>query len=126
MHPFVLSHTTRSYPRLPYERIKNDLLGPDYRLSLVFVGATRAKELNQSTRGKDYVPNVLSFPLSKHSGEIYITPAVAAREAPKYNLTPRGYVGFLYIHGLLHLKGYDHGPKMEQTEQKYLKKYQLG
>ena len=125
MPPFSISHTTHTYPQLPYEGIKNDILGPEYCLSLVFIGATRAKRLNLSTRGKNYTPNVLSFPLTRGSGEVYITPVAAAREARHYHHTPRHHIAFLYIHGLLHLKGFDHGPKMERLEQTYLKKYQL-
>jgi len=105
--------------------MKNIIAGKKYQLSLVFVGATRARKLNSDTRGKTYVPNVLSFPLSDTAGEIYITPAIAKSEARKFNLTYQGYVGYLFIHGLLHLKGFDHGPKMEKLEQTYLKKFQL-
>ena len=105
--------------------MRDTILGEHFMLSLVFVGAQRAQALNQEHRGKDYVPNVLSFPLDSNSGEIYICPTVARQEAPKFGLTPRGYIGYLFIHGLLHLKGYKHSPKMERLEKKYLKKFQL-
>ena len=117
--------TTRSFPKLPYQTMKDDILGKGYRLSLVFVGSTRAQKLNQQYRQKDYVPNVLSFPLDETTGEIYIAPVVAKTQAPKYNLSPRGYVGFLFIHALLHLKGYAHGDTMDKAEQKFVKKYDL-
>ena len=125
MPNITISSTVRSYPRLPFNDMKNIIAGKKYQLSLVFVGATRARKLNSDTRGKTYVPNVLSFPLSDTAGEIYITPAIAKSEARKFNLTYQGYVGYLFIHGLLHLKGFDHGPKMEKLEQTYLKKFQL-
>lgn len=118
-----LAHTTRTYPKLPYQVIKDDILGKNYNLSLVFVGAKRAKALNQTTRQKSYVPNVLSFPLSNEAGEIYLTPAVAKRETKRFGHTYRQHVCYLFIHGLLHLKGFDHGPKMEKLEDRYLKKY---
>lgn len=117
-----LSHTV-SYPRLPYEKIKNDILGDAYELSLNFVGETRARRINQASRGKSYVPNVLSFPLSKTGGEIYLTPAVAKREAKAWEHSYSEHVLFLFIHGLLHLKGLDHGKKMEGLEDRYFKKY---
>jgi len=34
-------------------------------LSLIFVGRKRAKELNIKYRNKDYIPQVLGFPMSK-------------------------------------------------------------
>lgn len=125
MSNITISNTVRSYPRLPFAEIKEAVVGKQYQLSLVFVGATRARQLNIDTRQKTYVPNVLSFPLSKTEGEIYIAPAVAKTEAKKFNLSYEGYVGYLFIHGLLHLKGLDHGSKMEKLEQTYLKKFQL-
>lgn len=117
--------TVRSYPRLPYTEIKEAILGKKYELSLVFVGKDRAQKLNDTYRNKTYIPNVLSFPLDKQTGEIVITPEVAKKEAKRFEMTPRGYVGFLFIHGLLHLKGYRHGATMEQAEKKYVKKFAL-
>lgn len=120
-----ISHTTRSFPRLPYENIARKVLGDAYTLSLTFVGETRARTLNTHYRGATYTPNVLSFPLSAKAGEIYITPVIASREAKKWNLSPRGYIGFLFIHGLLHLKGYPHGATMEKAEKKYMSLFHL-
>ena len=125
MEHFSISQSARKYPRLPYQKIKDDILGTSYTLSLVFVGAARAQKLNQTTRGKSYIPNVLSFPLDATHGEIYIAPTVAKTEAKKFNMTPNGYTGYLFIHGLLHLKGYAHGSKMETLEQKYLQKFKM-
>lgn len=125
MTSFTISQTARSYPALPYQKIKEDILGSTYSLNLNFVGATRASLLNKQYRQKDYVPNVLSFPLDQKNGEIYITPAVAKKESSKYNLTYKGYIAYLFIHGLLHLKGLDHGPNMDSLEKKYLQKYKI-
>ncbi len=125
MTTFSLHHTTRTYPELPYEAMKNAILGKNYNLSLVFVGATRAQALNQEHRGKTYTPNVLSFPLTETDGEITITPTVARKEAPSYEMSYEGYVGFLFIHGCLHLKGLDHGDTMEKAERKYCTQFKL-
>ncbi|MCD5382386.1 MAG: rRNA maturation RNase YbeY [Candidatus Pacebacteria bacterium] len=122
---FGISTTVKTYPKLPYEQMKQDILGARYELSLVFVGSVRAQKLNKEYRKKTYIPNVLSFPLDERTGEIYIAPSVAAKEAKKFNMTPRVYIGYLFIHGLLHLKGYDHGDTMEKAEQRYLKKFKL-
>lgn len=120
-----INSTVKKYPRLPYESFKDKVLGKSYQLTLVFVGPQKARSLNQQTRNKDYVPNVLSFPFDNKTGEIYITPAVAKLEAKKYNLSVNGYVGYLFIHGLLHLKGLDHGDTMDKEEKRLLKLFKL-
>lgn len=120
-----ISASARSYPKLPYEKMCEAVLGTHYELSLTFVGSVRARALNKAHRKATYVPNVLSFPLASHAGEIYIAPSVAVKEASKYGLSPRGYVGYLFIHGLLHLKGYPHGATMEKAEKKYSAQFSL-
>jgi probable rRNA maturation factor len=105
--------------------MKDVILGKKYTLSLTFIGATRAQKLNKTYRNAEYIPNVLSFPLDKHVGEIYIAPSVAEKEASKFSLSTRGYVGYLFIHGLLHLKGYPHGATMERAEKKYSTLFKL-
>ena len=125
MDTFTITSTARSYPTLPYEAIKDDILGKKYLLSVAFVGGTRATQLNKTYRDKTYTPNVLSFPLESNAGEIYITPTIARKEAKKFNMSPKGYIGFLFIHGCLHLKGHDHSDKMEKLEEKFCNKYGL-
>jgi probable rRNA maturation factor len=105
--------------------MKDAIMGKRYEATLTFIGETRARSLNQAYRQKDYVPNVLSFPLTDSVGEVYISPAVAKREAKKFNLSVDGYIAFLFIHGLLHLKGLDHGDTMEKQERKYLKQFRI-
>ena len=125
MPPFSLSQTVKKIPHFPFETVKNDILGKKYSLSLSFMGPTRAQGLNHEYRKKDYVPNVLSFPLDAHCGQIVICPAVARKEASAHFLSVDGYMGFLYIHGLLHLKGLDHGDEMEKLEKRYVSKYSI-
>ena len=120
-----ITTTVRRYPRLPYDAIKDAILGEGYHLSLVMIGEARARRLNEENRNKSYVPNVLSFPLDRTHGEIFITPARAAVEAKRYSLTPRAYVGYLFIHGCLHLKGHTHGATMERAEQRWLETFIL-
>lgn len=121
----IVSSSARSHPKLPYGEMADAVLGKSYALSLTFVGAKRAKDLNRKHRKATYVPNVLSFPLTDTAGEIYISPVVAKREASKFHMTERGYVGFLFIHGLLHLKGHLHGATMEKVEKKYCTYFKL-
>jgi probable rRNA maturation factor len=126
MNNFNITNTTKSYPTsIPYPELKKKILGNQYELSLAFVGKVKATTLNKKYRKKDYSPNVLSFPLTENSGEIIICPITAKKEAVKFNLSEEGYIAFLFIHGLLHLKGYDHGDTMNTLERKYLKTFKI-
>jgi len=125
MSHFSLTSTVKQYPDHPYEAIKDAVLGKRYEASLVFVGPARASSLNQTYRHKSYTPNVLSFPLHETAGEIFICPHIAAKEAVDYNLSVSGYIAFLFIHGLLHLKGFDHGATMEGQEARFMKRFKI-
>ena len=126
MNHFSITQTVKTYPRtLPYQKIKERILGKKYSLSLAFIGSQRATTLNQAYRQKDYTPNVLSFPLTPTTGEILICPSVTKREAAAFQLSEKGYVGYLFIHAALHLKGYEHGATMEKLERKYLTEFKI-
>lgn len=125
MSHFTLASNTQNIPKHPYGEMKEKMLGKNYDLTLAFVGPKQAQALNVQYRKKDYVPNVLSFPLTKDTGEVYICLSVAKKEYRKFEMTYEGYIGYLFIHGLLHLKGLDHGAVMEKEEQKYCKRYNV-
>lgn len=130
MPPFSITQKVKTIPHFPYETVKNDILGKKYSLSLSFVGPTRAQKLNAQYRKKTYTPNVLSFPLDASTGEIVICPAIARLEHKQYNLSVDGYIAFLFIHGLLHLRGHDHhtdaeADAMEKLERRYRTKYSI-
>ncbi len=111
--------TRQKTPVSPYQKITAAIL-PGWNISLVFVGTTRAKDLNQRLRAKSYVPNVLSYESGPKSGEIIICLKVAKEEASSYGLSYTNFVAFLFIHGLLHLKGLPHGTTMERYERDHL------
>jgi len=123
---FSIHKTTKGRPpRLPFLKIKEVVLGKKYDLSLIFIGSTRSKTLNKKYRGKDKPANILSFPLVEDEGEIFIDLREAGRTAKNFNRKYENFVGFLLIHGLLHLKGFAHGSKMEDEEVKIRKKLNL-
>lgn len=93
-------------------KIKNKILGTKYDLSIAFVDGLTMKKLNRKYRKKLYSANVLSFPLSKNEGEILINKKYAKN---------KNYADSLFIHSLLHLKGYKHGVKMKIEERKIIK-----
>ena len=100
---------------VPFQKIKEAVLGKKYELSLAFVGPTESRKVTLAAKKKDKASNVLSFPLSKTSGEIIICPAVAKPYS----------IGYLFIHGLCHLKGYKHSATMESIELNFLHKFGL-
>jgi probable rRNA maturation factor len=121
-----ITKTTRgSLPRLPFEKMGTAILGPKYELSVVICGDSLAQRMNKEYRKKSYKPNVLSFPISKTEGEIFLNVQCAAREAKKYKTTLPKRLALLFVHGCFHLKGLKHGDRMEAAEQKTLRKFHL-
>jgi len=118
---------TRSRPAagIPFQKLTEAVL-PGWEVSLVLAGETRAQALNVALRNKDYIPNVLSYETGKKSGEIIICPAVAKRQAASYGLSQKNFIGYLFIHGLLHLEGHPHGATMERLERALLARFGLG
>ena len=101
--------------------MKDKILGSKYELSVVVATPTLSKKINKQFRDKDYPTNILSFPLTKSSGEIILELEKIKKEVPDFDMTYTAFVRFLFIHGLLHLKGMEHGSTMEQQEKKWMK-----
>jgi len=102
------------------EEIKNKILGKKYELSVVLLDNKESKKINKKNRNKNYPANVLSFPLEETAGEIFLD-LETKTEAPKFGMNYSKYLTYLFIHGCLHLKGFDHGDEMDKLEDKYLK-----
>lgn len=119
----IINKTKGKLISLPFENMKNEILGKKYSLSLVFVGDVRSKKLNAKYRGKKKPANILSFSLSNTEGEIFINPNQARKNSKKFNTTKSKFIGFLFIHGLLHLEGYSHGSTMESMEKTLKKRF---
>lgn len=111
-----------SVPRFTYGVISRNVL-PGFDISLVFVHPAKARALNKKMRGKTYIPNVLSYPLGNKSGEIIICLSEAEKQASAYNMSERIFVLYLFIHGLLHIKGWAHGVRMERCERNLLARF---
>jgi probable rRNA maturation factor len=84
-------------------------------ITVRIVDRTEAHALNKQFRGKDYATNVLSFPSdipqdieSDYLGDIVICAAVVEQEAIAQNKTMDAHWAHMLVHGILHLKGYDH------------------
>jgi probable rRNA maturation factor len=123
---FSITNKTRgTLPRVPFAKIKNVVLGEKFELSVALVTPSEAREITKRTKHKDKASNVLSFPLSKTSGEIILCPATARREAKAWGATYEDFLAYLFIHGLFHLKGMDHGATMESAERRALKRFKI-
>jgi probable rRNA maturation factor len=103
--------------------IKNDILGKRYSLSIACVDEKTSKKINKKYRNKNKPTNILSFPLQKNMGEIILCPKIIKRDAKNFNKTFSQFLGFLVIHGMLHLKGMEHSSRMDREEKKYDQKY---
>lgn len=105
-------------------------------ISLAFVGQGRMREINKRYRGKNRATDVLSFPESKVSfnkfkigptqkidglGEIIICLREIKKNAKRFNSFFERELAKVFIHGILHLLGYDH-EEMQEKEKYYLSK----
>lgn len=106
-----------------FDKIKKDILGKDYDLSIAFVEDKKSREINKKWRGIDKPTNILSFALNKNKGEIILCKAAIKKETKNFGKTFDQFLCFLVIHGMLHLKGMKHGSTMEKKENIYDKKY---
>ncbi|MDO8575292.1 MAG: rRNA maturation RNase YbeY [bacterium] len=114
---FCITNSTKTkLPSLDFRSIKERVLGKNYDLSLNIVGTKKIKELNKKYRNIDEPTDILSFPLDKKTGEIYINPEWTNKKAKKFGRDFPNFFAFLFIHGLVHLIGYDHSSKMESIE----------
>ncbi len=92
--------------------------------NVIFVDSNTIKEINKEYRKIDKVTDVISFALEDNEnlnfefgrllGDIYICVDKMKEQAEEYGHSILREQGFLTIHGLLHLLGYDHMTKEEE------------
>lgn len=101
-------------------------------LSLTFVTNEKIHQINKEYRGVDRPTDVISFALEESVeeeikiigapsmprilGDIIISIPKAKEQAMEYGHSFMRELGFLAVHGFLHLLGYDHGTKEEEKE----------
>lgn len=110
----------KSPPDIPYQKIKDAILGHDYSLSIVFVDTRTASDLHIKFKKLPGPVNVLSFPYSKTDGEIIAHLGTIRSNAQAFNRTYYTHLIALMIHSMLHLLGHTHGREMERAEKKWL------
>ena len=101
-------------------------------MSLSFVSKEEIQEINRDYRGKDVPTDVISFALNDEIedevhiigledefnsiGDIIICVDIAREQAQEYNHSFNREIGFLAVHGFLHLLGYDHMNEEDEKE----------
>ena len=109
----------------------------EYRIDVALVDLDTIKEYNASTRGIDKITDVLSYPAVDFAsplklregtegflrddfsglfqlGEIIICRPVCEAQAREFGHSVEREMGYLFVHGVLHLLGFDH-----DTDEKY-------
>lgn len=101
-------------------------------LELIFVDDIEIKKINNQYRSKNYPTDVLSFPLvdMPHSplGTIIISLDRALHVSHELGHSVDDEISLLFIHGFLHVSGYDHeidSGEMRQKEEELIKKFNL-
>lgn len=105
-------------------------------VSVMFTDDAEIHELNKAHRGVDRPTDVLSFPLFEYDengdiiedeldfnpdgemflGDIVISLETAARQAEEYGHSFEREIGFLTVHSMLHLFGFDHMTEEDEAE----------
>ena len=117
--------TKEKLPNLPFKKMAERVLGKKYDLSLTIIDETEIKRLNKIYRSKNSPTDILSFPLNEKSGEIFLCLPAAKNQSAKFDRNFANFIGFLFIHGLMHLKGFDHSSTMESNEQTIRKEFSI-
>ncbi|RQM96448.1 rRNA maturation RNase YbeY [Staphylococcus warneri] len=105
-------------------------ISEDAELSITFVDKSEIQEINKMYRDKDKVTDVISFALEEDEpnidmsefdiprvlGDIIICTDVAQEQSESYGHSFERELGFLALHGFLHLLGYDHMNEEDEKE----------
>ncbi len=86
-------------------------------ISLALVDNNGIQKLNEKYRQQDRPTDVLSFPMDDEIwGDIIISVERAQAQAREYGHSLERELGYLTVHGVLHLLGYNHKTAGEKDE----------
>ena len=113
------------------EKIANSLTQKD--IELLIVKNDEIQKLNKEHRNIDKATDVLSFPIdfdmpNMPLGSIVISTDFVEEKAKEYGHTFNEEFSLLFIHGILHLLGYDHevdNGEHRQKEEELIKEFNL-
>ena len=109
---------------------KQEHIDSEAELSVTLVDKDEIQNINKMYRDKDKVTDVISFALEEDEpeidmneldiprvlGDIIICTDVAHEQAENYGHSFERELGFLALHGFLHLLGYDHMTDEDEKE----------
>lgn len=109
----------------------------NFVLSLIICGPITIKRINRDYRNKDAVTDVISFALLDNEdaveyedcielGDIFINRQRVFSQAKEYGHSVKREFVFLFVHGLLHLLGYDHMNKEDEEKMFSLQRQIVG
>lgn len=98
-------------------------MGSKREFNIIFVTKEEIQRLNREFRKIDRVTDVISFALcddeeiipTNELGDIFICIDRAVEQAAEYGHSISREIAFLAVHGYLHLCGFDHMTKEEET-----------
>lgn len=98
-----------------------DMEENNYEISLLITDDETIHQLNKEYRQKDKPTDVLSFPMEDDImlGDIVISLDTAKNQAQEREIGLEREIAFLFIHGLLHLLGYDHETSVEDEKEMF-------
>jgi probable rRNA maturation factor len=104
-------------------------MGGSVDMAIRVVDEQEGQRLNNRYRGIDRATNVLSFPFeappgieSDYMGDLVICAPVVQREAQQQNKPEKNHWAHMVVHGVLHLRGYDHQRDAQAVEMETLEK----
>lgn len=127
-HNVINQETKEQIESLLKFAAKKENIEEEAELSISFVDESEIQAINRDYRDKDKVTDVISFSLEEDEpeiegldmprilGDIIICLEVAKEQAESYNHSLSRELGFLALHGFLHLLGYDHMTESEEKE----------
>ena len=101
-------------------------------VELVFVNDDEMRKINREHRGIDKATDVLSFPYEQVPGglmgSVVISTDTASRVASELGHSIECEIALLFLHGVLHILGYDHeidNGQMRQKEKEVIEHFSL-
>ena len=97
-------------------------------ITVRLVDEAESADLNKRYRGKRGATNVLSFTYDLTpgkaglAGDLVICAPVVQREAAQQDKRPRAHWAHMVVHGILHLRGYDH---IHQTDAEIMEAFEI-
>ncbi|GGG13673.1 endoribonuclease YbeY [Lysinibacillus alkalisoli] len=127
----VQDHHIDLVEKLLQHAIASEGIKEDAEISVTFVTNEAIQAINKQYRNKDRATDVISFALEEMGeeeiavqvegmprvlGDIIISIDRAVEQAAEYGHSFERELGFLAVHGLLHLLGYDHMTAADEKE----------